>query len=627
MSKKWNKGRVINDRYEIFDIKKGGMGVVFICYDIVEKTMVVLKTFRNQYLANNQIIKRFLKEAEIWIHLELHPNIVRAYSIDFIHNRPFIKMEYIATDHYCGLNLEDYIARRCLNLKLIIDFAVQFCEGMIYAQQKLNQLGNRFVHADIKPANILIQNQKILKITDFGLSHTHIDHHATITWGTLAYMSPEQFVKKPLDVRSDIYSFGCVLYEMVTGKRPFVIRENTNDKLRRNKYYKKHCKETPVKPNKLRNDCPLNLNKLILLCLKKKPSKRIPNFKVLKERLLDIYAQITGKNYRSHAMLKNSMNNIDIINKGISLCEIEKYTDSILCMNKILKSDAQLVYKYTAYCCRGTAAFELGRTEDALYDYHEAIQIFPDKPFAYNHRANLYNNLGEMDKALSDYDMVIALDDEYGIGYYNRGLCHIRLSHLTGHLEKALSDFNAAVELGHYEAYTNLGGTYHKLGKRQDALEYYHKAIDLYPRNPIVYTNAGSVYVEMAMVEEAEEYFNLAILINPQFLLAYSNRAGLYAGQGRYHKAIVDYEKAISIEPSKIPKEFTLNYGITEDELKTIYPVLLHDCGVAHLKLGNLEEARDYLSRFLKKAIPFYADKIGQVIKMLTWIDQQLENC
>jgi len=260
MSEKWETGQIIDERYEIFDIKKGGMGLVFVCYNKVEREMVVLKTFRDRYLFNDKVVKRFIQEATTWIHLDYHRNIVRAYSVADIYFRPYIFMEYVASDFRYGLDLAGHMAARRLPLETVLDFAGQFCEGMIHAQERMQSLGKRFVHADIKPANILIQNQSILKITDFGLSRAFDDEEALSGWGTLAYMSPEQFTKTPLDVRSDIYSFGCVLYEMVCGSRPFVVEENADLTSVRRLYREKHFQEFPIAPKERINDCPTGLN-------------------------------------------------------------------------------------------------------------------------------------------------------------------------------------------------------------------------------------------------------------------------------------------------------------------------------------------------------------------------------
>jgi serine/threonine protein kinase/Tfp pilus assembly protein PilF len=623
MSEQWTIGQIIKEHYEIFDIKKGGMGIVFICYDNVEKAIFALKTFRDKFLFNNQVVGRFINEATTWIHLERHPNIVRAYSVEEIHFRPYIFLEYIASDPYYGLDLAERLSRRRLPLETVLDFALQFCEGMVYAQAKLTSLGKQFVHADIKPANILIQNPNTLKITDFGLSRAFDDEGSSSGWGTLAYMSPEQFTKTPLDVRSDIYSFGCVLYEMVTGTTPFVIDENKDLALARTLYREKHFQDLPREPKELKKDCPQKLNDLILKCLEKNPAKRIPDFNTLKAELTDLFCQLTGKIVQKILESKQSLNKKDMLNKSISLIALGKYQDAVVCLDMVLGDSFEPDLNYRIYCSRGSAFDKMDQTEKALADYEAAVRLFPDRPFAYNMRANLYNDLGELQKALSDYNKAIVLDNEFAIAFFSRGLCYRRLEQS----EKALADFSRAIELGFHESYTNRGSAYQQLGKYEEALSDYNKAIELNPRNAIAFTNIGSIYEEWGQFKKAAEYYATAIKISPFYLLPYFNRAYLLIKEEQYPAAIEDYEKALTIDPSQVSKEASVNYAFTKKELDHIYPLIFHNCGITYLKIGNLLKGKEYLHRFLEIASPYYLDKIEPVTRMLTWVDETLGIC
>lgn len=623
MSDKWETGRIINQRYEIFDIKKGGMGLVFICYDKVEREMVVLKTFRDKFLSNNQVVNRFIQEAATWIHLDHHRNIVRACSVLHIYFRPYIFLEYIASDFHYGLDLADHLAAKRLPLETVLDFAGQFCDGMIHAREKMRSLGKRFVHADIKPSNILIQNRNTLKITDFGLSRAFGDEATSSGWGTLAYMSPEQFTKTPLDVRSDIYSFGCVLYEMVCGTRPFTVDDSNEPASARMLYREKHFQEFPPEPKERRNDCPSGLNDLILRCLEKNPAGRIPDFDTLKKDLVNLYNQMTGGTIQTSPEPTRSLDNKDTVDKALSLIGLGKYQDAVVCLDEALGAIRDIELEWIAYESRGSAFVALGLIEKALDDYESAIRLFPDRPLSYNSRANLYNNMGELQKALSDYDRVISLDAEYAIGFYNRGICYRRLEQF----EKALADFSRAIELGHYESYTNRGGTYQTLGRSEEALSDFHKALEIYPRNSIALMNIGGIREERGKDKEAVEYYTRAINITPSYLMPYFKRAYLLAKEEQYMAAIEDYEKALSIDPSRIPTDACVDYTLSVTELDHIYPLIYHDCGISYLKVGNFLKGKEYLQRFLEKASPFHTDRIAQVIRVIAWVDEQLGIC
>jgi len=241
MSEKWKEGQLVDDRYELRRVLGGGMGAVFVCYDRSRERTVALKTFKDRFLFDQRVVKRFSDEAAIWIRLGSHRNIVRAISVQNIAFRPYIVLEYIPGDKRYGLELTGHIPDGGMALETAVDYAKQFCAGMVHAREMASDAEHDFVHADIKPSNIFIQDGGTLKISDFGLSRSYSDQERLIEWGSFAYMSPEQLRGDSIDVRSDIYAFGCVLYQMVVGRRPF--RDM-------------HEREVPPRPRAIRRDCP-----------------------------------------------------------------------------------------------------------------------------------------------------------------------------------------------------------------------------------------------------------------------------------------------------------------------------------------------------------------------------------
>jgi serine/threonine protein kinase len=226
---------LIGDDYEVRCVLgKGGFGIVYLIYSRAADSFFALKTFRDEYLDDPDTRARFKEEAQIWVHLDSHPNLVRAYFVDQIKRRLYVGMEFVAPDEK-GINtLEGYLAHQPLALERSLRWAIQFCSGMEHAYSKgiLN-------HGDIKPANIMITRNGDLKITDFGLSRalhglegsgetsngdekglerlTLIsDGRSRRIAGTPPWMAPEQF-EGTADARSDMYSFGVVLYQMEHG--------------------------------------------------------------------------------------------------------------------------------------------------------------------------------------------------------------------------------------------------------------------------------------------------------------------------------------------------------------------------------------------------------------------------
>jgi len=191
---------------------EGGMGEVYLAEDTKLKRRVALKFLPAQYASDAEFKERFKREAQAAAALN-HPNIITIHEVAEYENKPYIAMEYVE-----GESLKDLIAQKDLHISKIIDIAMQICQGLA----KAHEAG--IVHRDIKPQNILMDKDGRARIVDFGLARLKRDVMLTqtgSTLGTVAYMSPEQAQGKEVNHRSDIFSLGVVLYEMITGQLPF----------------------------------------------------------------------------------------------------------------------------------------------------------------------------------------------------------------------------------------------------------------------------------------------------------------------------------------------------------------------------------------------------------------------
>lgn len=209
-----SKGQKINERYEIIkSIGEGGMANVYLANDNILDRKVAIKVLRGDLSADEKFIRRFEREAQSVSNLS-HPNIVEVYDVGVEENEHYIVMEYIE-----GKTLKQLLKKReSLTLPEVIDIMTQLTDGMAHAHESY------IIHRDIKPQNIMIQDDGLIKITDFGIAMALNATQLTQTnsvMGSVHYLPPEQASGKGATIKSDIYSMGILMYELLTGTVPF----------------------------------------------------------------------------------------------------------------------------------------------------------------------------------------------------------------------------------------------------------------------------------------------------------------------------------------------------------------------------------------------------------------------
>jgi len=209
-----SKGQKINDRYEIVkSIGEGGMANVYLANDTILERKVAIKVLRGDLSADDKFIRRFEREAQSVSNLS-HPNIVEVYDVGVEDNQHYIVMEYIE-----GKTLKQLLKKReSLTLTEVIDIMTQLTDGMAHAHESY------IIHRDIKPQNIMIEDNGLIKITDFGIAMALNATQLTQTnsvMGSVHYLPPEQASGKGATIKSDIYSLGILMYELLTGNVPF----------------------------------------------------------------------------------------------------------------------------------------------------------------------------------------------------------------------------------------------------------------------------------------------------------------------------------------------------------------------------------------------------------------------
>ena len=255
------EGKILGNRYEIIEkVGNGGMATVYKATDLVLKRYVAVKVLRDEFTTDEEFIKRFETEAQSAARL-VHANIVSIFDVGVDNGIYYIVMELIQ-----GKTLKEIIVgeRGPLPWKWSVNVAIQIASALEMAHK------NNIIHRDIKPHNIIITEDGVAKVTDFGIakavSNSTITAFGT-TIGSVHYFSPEHARGGYTDAKSDIYSLGVVMYEMVTGKVPFDADTPVSVAL-------KHMQEDPVPPIELNPHLPEAVNKIILKALKKDPMLR-----------------------------------------------------------------------------------------------------------------------------------------------------------------------------------------------------------------------------------------------------------------------------------------------------------------------------------------------------------------
>lgn len=309
ISESWHVGYRLDDRYEIRDIRGGkgasGMGIVFIVEDDHGNCFAV-KTLQRRFRTELHLLQRFVREARTWMLIGSHPNIVCARKLEIVEAAPCLFMEWVPSDERGAHSLSQRLNFGPLSIIDTLDMAHQFCLGMIHATRAVPGL----VHRDVKPENLLITPDGMIKITDFGLVRTRgmeedsleqmarsgvfEDFSGDITrvgtiFGTPAYMAPEQFARaNEVDFRADIYALGCCMYECLTGLPPFIVRgDSAAGRLLELK--RMHINETPESLREaLGPTFPAAVDALVRRCLAKHPRDRWESYEELCVAILSI---------------------------------------------------------------------------------------------------------------------------------------------------------------------------------------------------------------------------------------------------------------------------------------------------------------------------------------------------
>ncbi len=256
-------GTILKDRFVLEDIVgSGGMAIVYRATDRVTGNTVAVKILKEEFVSDEQFRRRFLNESRA-ISMLRHRNIVSVIDFDFEGNLQYIVMEYVD-----GITLKDFIrSQKIIPANIAIKVTMQILSALQHAHER------GVIHRDIKPQNIMILYDGTIKVMDFGIARINKFETVTMTdkaIGTVYYISPEQARGEHTDERSDIYSIGVMLYEMLTGEMPFDGDTPVNVAI-------KQIQSAATRPRSINRSIPVGLEQIVMRSMMKTPDNRYPN--------------------------------------------------------------------------------------------------------------------------------------------------------------------------------------------------------------------------------------------------------------------------------------------------------------------------------------------------------------
>ncbi len=366
----------------------GGMGVVYKAEDTRLKRFVALKFLPPELTRNEEAKRRFIREAQAASALD-HPNICTVHGIEETENGQL----FICMAHYTGGTLRKKISEDKPDIAECLALAGQIAQGLIAAH------ANGIVHRDLKPANIILTKDGVVKIVDFGLAKLAGATRLTKTgasMGTLSYMSPEQVKGQEVDHRSDVWSFGVILYEMLTGKSPFQAEQELA-------LLYAIANEKPAPFPKLVPAIPIELERLVEKAMQKEAAKRFGSMRELHEALVKIPLQ-TAKP-KAPAISDEGSEIHSLTTKGKTYLERREYNDAIARFKAVLEIDPanQQVRALLAECERrqeeqqqirgllaaGKEFFAKGEYQQALNNFEAILALDPNHAEANDFMAKL----------------------------------------------------------------------------------------------------------------------------------------------------------------------------------------------------------------------------------------------
>jgi tetratricopeptide (TPR) repeat protein len=545
------------------ELARGAMGVVFRAKDPALDRDVAIKVML--HLGDDpQDLERFRREARATARLR-HPSIVALHTVGNHEGRPYLVMDLVE-----GESLHARVERDGpLPPREAAQLIATLAEALAYAHAQ------GVIHRDVKPANVLLDERGAPLVTDFGLARREgedqqLTHTGEIV-GTPAYMSPEQAGGEPGQAgpASDVYGLGATLYELLTGRPPFLADTLIE-------VFAAIVTEPPEPPRSLRPEVPPELESICLRCLAKEPADRLPSAAALAEalrRFLDPKAARVAAGPAASAAPAATpsfmaspwaplaaLGLLALVAGGWAQTSLllsderaerraaEALLDELGIAGGVALDPEEAELLTLAYAMRGDILRRAGEWELALSDYDRYLDAEPEAVQALMNRADVKIKLGDEAGALEDLNRVLELDETRARAYRDRAGLRVALHR---DFEGALADSSRAIELDGTDAgaFVNRGSARFNLGDMAGAEADCRRALKLNPDQTEAIYNLGLALAAQGELEEAEPLFTRALQVaeSPRLLL---HRAIARVRLERPKDAIADLDRALELDPA-----------------------------------------------------------------------------
>lgn len=560
----FQRGDKIDGRYFVHQALSGERGEVYLCLDLETSRAYALKTIHSRHLNDAHNLDAFYKEVAVRVALESHANIVRCHHHSTIDGRPFMFLEWVLGDEGLGRDIGEWITHQKLDLQQSLTFTIHVCNGLIHAGEKVPGI----VHGWLMPGNLLVSKGRVVKINDFGQQS---NFQPPVTIRAAPYLAPEQWEGGELDLRTDLYALGCILFEMLSGSPPF--EAETLEDLR----HLHTSAEVPRLTEKLH--LPPELDVLLSRCLAKNKVDRFSSARELLDEISKIYQQLSLLP-PSTDQGKYTFAAIEYRGRARTFVSLDRFDDALTDIERALDSDPDnaeifyergLIYEQKgnfdkaladfshaieldrfnddAYAARGNIYRKLRQYELALNDLQRALEIDPESVLAHAHRGNTYSDVGRTEEAIEEFDMAIQLAPSKAIFYFNRGSALMNLERF----EEAIRDYTRCIEdnFGESSSYTHRAAAYFGLDRYEEAMEDIARAFEVNPNDPFAHLLRGDIHTARQQYETAINDYSVAIEYGYHPMsAAYLKRGIVYAeGKNDYLSSIADLNRAITLNP------------------------------------------------------------------------------